>query len=85
MATVTKRRARRAAKQLERQHRAAIAGRNPLRTRGRHFDDPPFPNDPEGGAGVREPRRPLPTMPSGAIERELPDWEQVDLTRLAGR
>lgn len=34
-----------------------------------HPDDPP-PDD-EGGAGVREPRRPLPIAPAGEMELEI--------------
>jgi hypothetical protein len=84
MAAVTKRRARRAAKKLEQQHRAAMAARNRLRPqRGGWFGEPPFPDDLDGGAGVREPRRPLPTMPAASMELELPVTESLDLTRSA--
>jgi hypothetical protein len=65
MAETTKRRARRGAKRVQRQRRAAIATRNPTRQppgpgRGepRLPDRPDRPDDLDGGAGVREPRRP---------------------------
>ena len=70
----TKRRVRRAAKQLERQRRRANALRNPVRPRlWRGIPDPPpleWFDDPEGGAGVREPRRPFPGRPGAALELE---------------
>jgi len=41
MAEITKRRARRAAKRIERQRRTAIAARSPLKKRGPGFPDLP--------------------------------------------
>jgi hypothetical protein len=41
----------------------------------------PDEDDPEGGAGVREPRRPWPTMPAAALELDEPEPEYLDLTR----
>lgn len=38
-------------------------------------------DDPEGGAGVREPRRPGPTMPAAALELDEPEPQYLDLTR----
>ena len=38
-------------------------------------------DDPEGGAGVREPRRPWPTMPAAALELDEPRPQYLDLTR----
>lgn len=46
--------------------------------------DEEFPGDPddlEGGAGVREPRRPPPAAPVGAMALEEPTSEHLDLTR----
>jgi hypothetical protein len=84
MASKTKKRLRRAAKKLERQRRAALGIRNPARPRGRSIgpDDlfpPAWPDDSEGGAGVREPRRPFPTTPAGAIALEPPAPTYLDL------
>jgi hypothetical protein len=39
-----------------------------------------WPDDLEGGAGVREPRRPYPTMPAGALELEEPEAEYLELS-----
>ena len=36
------------------------------------FPRPPAEGDDDGGAGVREPRRPLPTVPSDAMSLEVP-------------
>ena len=74
MAEVTKRRARRVAQWLEQQRTERIARARPMRPQRGWFYGP-YPGDPpepEGGAGVREPRRPLPTAPAGAIELDLP-------------
>ena len=83
MANKTKKRLRRAAKKLERQRRAALAARNPTRPGRRTIgpDDfpPDWPDDRDGGAGVREPRRPVPTMPAGAIALEPPAPMYLDL------
>jgi hypothetical protein len=82
MADTTKRRARRAAKRVERQRRTAIAARSPLRKRGRGFPDlppPSWPDDLDGGAGVREPRRPFPHQPAGAIAVEPVTFDNLDM------
>jgi hypothetical protein len=83
MAEITKRRARRAAKRVERQRRAAIAARTPLKPkRGPPGDqDPPpsWPDDRDGGAGVREPRRPVPHQPAGALEVEPVMFDSLDV------
>ena len=83
MADKTKQRARRAAKRVERQRRAAIAARSPLRgTRGPGFPDlppPSRPDDLDGGAGVREPRRPFPHQPAGAIAVEPVSFDHLDM------
>ena len=77
---IVRRRVRRAGKLTERQRRAALEVEYRLQRRLRRFrpEDSPWWADPEGGAGVREPRRPLPTAPAGALELDLP----VDLTHL---
>jgi hypothetical protein len=41
-------------------------------------DDPRW-EDPEGGVGVREPRRPRPPMRSGGVALEPPPDEQRDV------
>jgi hypothetical protein len=84
MASTTKKNLRRAAKKVERQRLIAIATRPPQRPkRGGRFNEPPFqlPDDPEGGAGVREPRRPIPTAPAGALKLEYQKPEYLDLIR----
>lgn len=57
----------------------------PREQRGPGFPDlppppPMWPDDLEGGAGVREPRRPYPTMPAGALELEEPEAEYLELS-----
>lgn len=77
----TKKRARRAAKRLEQQARGAMAERSALRPQsGRRFPEPPgWRDDLDGGAGVREPRRPAPSMPAGALELDLPSGSDLRL------
>jgi hypothetical protein len=81
---------RRAAQRVERQRRKALAARTPSRTprtlRGSQsgpglpdLPPPPWPDDLEGGAGVREPRRPYPTMPAGALELEPPEPQYLEM------
>ena len=74
---------RRAAKRLERQRRLASGSRNPVQPRrGKGRPQPPPPewfDDPEGGAGVREPRRPLPNQPAGALELEPAGLDNLNL------
>jgi len=62
--------------------KTADVPRSPAQTprehRGPGFPDlppppPMWPDDLEGGAGVREPRRPYPSMPAGALEPDV--WE----------
>ena len=90
MADTTKKRLRRAAKRLERQRRAALAARNPARPdRGpggpgrdigpQDLFPPGWPDDLDGGAGVREPRRPFPGMPAGAMSLDPPQSQYLDL------
>ena len=81
MAEITKRRARRAAKRIERQRRTAIAARSPLKKRGPGFPNlpPSGPDDLDGGAGVREPRRPFPHQPAGALEVEPVTFDRLDI------
>jgi hypothetical protein len=44
--------------------------------------EPDWPDeDLGGGAGVREPRRPWPTMPAAALELDEPEPQYLDLTR----
>jgi hypothetical protein len=77
----TKKRLRKAARKLEKQRREA-AHRHPFDLGfGQGFPDLPPPpwDDPEGGAGVREPRRPRPSMPAGALALEEPRSTYLDL------
>ena len=41
---------------------------------------PMWPDDLDGGAGVREPRRPSPAMPAGALEREEPESHYLEIS-----
>ena len=79
MADSTKKRLRRAAKKAGLQGRL-LTGSPRLRRRGGPgfgpFPEPP----PEGGAGVREPRRPGPQAPASGLELELaPEPQHLDL------
>ena len=77
MADSTRKR-QKAARHRERQRRAALAAatKTQRRTDGPGHSEPPppplFPGDFGGGAGVREPRRPRPGMPAGALTLEVP-------------
>jgi hypothetical protein len=88
-----RRRSRRAAKRIEHQRRKALATRTrkaetlrpaaqtPREQRGPGFPDlppPSWPDDLEGGAGVREPRRPYPSMPAGALELDPPEFKYLE-------
>jgi hypothetical protein len=91
-----RKRTRRAAKRVERQRRKALATRTrkaaepprppaqtPREQRGPGFPDlppPSWPDDLEGGAGVREPRRPYPTMPAGALELDVPESQYLEMS-----
>jgi hypothetical protein len=39
-----------------------------------------WPDDLEGGAGVREPRRPYPSMPTGALELDVPELQYLEMS-----
>jgi hypothetical protein len=41
---------------------------------------PMWPDDLEGGAGVREPRRPYPSMPTGALELDVPESQYLEMS-----
>jgi hypothetical protein len=41
---------------------------------------PMLPDDLEGGAGVREPRRPYPSMPAGALELEVAESQYLEMS-----
>jgi len=86
-----KKRIRRAAKRVERLRRKTLAARMPSKivrpSRGRQsgpgFPDlppPTWPDDLDGGAGVREPRRPYPSMPAGALELAVPDSQYLEVS-----
>ena len=69
--------------------RAAEVPRSPAQTpreqRGPGFPDlpsppPMWPDDLEGCAGVREPRRPYPSMPTGALELDVPESQYLEMS-----
>ena len=84
-----RKRTRRAAKRTEQQRRSALApptrkaaqvqrplAQTPREQRGPGFPDlrpPSSPDDLDGGAGAREPRRRYPSMPAGALELNPPE------------
>jgi hypothetical protein len=83
-----KKRVRKAVRK-ELQRREALR-RRPLGPGRGGSPDEPFPpriepdwpdEDLGGGAGVREPRRPWPTMPAAALELDEPEPQYLDLTR----
>ena len=90
-----RKRTRRAARRMERQRREALATRTrkapgvprapaqtPREQRGPGFPDlppPSWPDDLDGGAGVREPRRPSPSMPAGALELDEPKPQYLEI------
>ena len=85
MAKKTKKRLRKAVRKAEKLRREA-ARRHPLGpSSGPGFPDLPQPpwdtgwDDDEGGAGVREPRRPFPTHPADAIALDPPSPQYLDL------
>ena len=81
MAKKTKRRLNKAARTIERQRRQAIQRHPGDPGQGQGFPDLPPPpwDDRDGGAGVREPRRPLPSTPAGALELPHPESQYLDL------
>jgi len=69
--------------------KTAAAHRSPAQTpreqHGPGFPDlppppPMLPDDLEGGAGVREPRRPYPSMPAGALELEVAESQYLEMS-----
>ena len=79
MANSTKQRLRRAAKRAGLQGRLLTGTRRLSRRTGPTFQS--FPEPPlEGGAGVREPRRPGPLAPAGERQLEFaPEPQHLDL------
>jgi hypothetical protein len=91
-----RKRTRRAGKRIERQRRSALAtptrkaaqvqrplAQTPREQRGPGFPDlppPGWPDDLDGGAGVREPRRPYPSVPAGALELNPPESQYLELS-----
>lgn len=83
---LTQKRLRRALSELRRRTRPV----SPRRLRPLRADEGPprierdreeGPDDLDGGAGVREPRHPFPTMPAAALALEEPEPQYLDLTR----
>jgi hypothetical protein len=73
----------------DRRRGPAQAQRSPAQTpreqSGPGFPDlppppPMWPDDLEGGAGVREPRRPYPSMPAGALELDPPESQYLEMS-----
>jgi hypothetical protein len=78
MAVSTKTRRRR----LRRRDRSPA--RLPGPGRSTEWDDPRHgPDDLDGGAGMREPRRPRPGAPAGALALEEPTEQRLDLAAVA--
>lgn len=84
MAKKTKKRLPKAIRKAEKLRKQA-ARRHPLDP-GSGPGNPDLPppwntmwDDPDGGAGVREPRHPFPTQPAGAIALEPPRSQYLDL------
>ena len=91
-----RKRTRRAARRMERQRRKGLVTRTreatdvrrapaqtPHERRGPGFPDlppPSRPDDLDGGTGVREPRRPSPSMPAGALELEEPKLQYLEMS-----
>ena len=84
MAKKTKKRLPKAVRKAEKLRRQA-ARRHPLGPgSGPGYPDLPPPwndmwDDPDGGAGVREPRHPRPTQPAGAIALDRPYSQYLNL------
>ena len=81
MAKKTKKRARKATRRLEKELRQTSRRHPSDLGFGQGFPDLPPPpwDDPDGGAGVREPRRPRPSMPAGALALDEPRPTYLDL------
>jgi hypothetical protein len=78
MAETMKTRARRRLRGASRRSPGTVRPLRPVW--GRFPDEPPTgPDDLEGGAGVREPRRPYPGAPAGALALDEPRSELLDL------
>jgi hypothetical protein len=85
-----RKRTRRAAKRAERQRRKALAAKTPSKIAQMPRKPPTGPGSPDlpppvwpdldGGAGVREPRRPYPSMPAGALELALPNSQSLEMS-----
>jgi hypothetical protein len=70
-------RTKRLTKRVQRQRRREDIRREMMRRQaGALVRRPPWtelpPDDPDGGAGVREPRRPSPNAPAGVMHLDLP-------------
>jgi len=82
-------------KRVRKAVRKELQRREALRRRPRGPDRGGWPNEPfsqrpgpdwpdddlDGGAGVREPRRPWPTRPAAALELDEPEPQYLDLAR----
>ena len=78
MAETTRTRVRRRLRRRGREARGPAVPR-PLAWSRDPDEPPPGPEDLDGGAGVREPRRPYPTAPAGALALDEPCDERLDL------
>jgi hypothetical protein len=78
MADTTKKRSRQA-RRVERQRKRALA-KPARRSRPEPTGRPPLPgpDDLDGGAGVREPRRPFPTAPGGVFMLDEPGADYLE-------
>ena len=77
MAETTRTRIRRRLRRRGRDARSPVV--SPLTWSRAPDEPPPGPEDLDGGAGVREPRRPYPTAPAGALALDEPRDERLDL------
>jgi hypothetical protein len=82
----TTRRRKRVAPRFQRKRPPAIAREIGPRHDGPGWPTTPpreWPDDPDGGAGVREPRHPFPNMPAGAMA--LPEPTRPDTLDVTGQ
>jgi len=73
---------RRLVDRLKRLGRRRVPAGSRAGRRRRDGDGPwrPFPGDADGGASVREPRRPVPAPPTASAAAEPPQEQHLDLS-----